>query len=249
MQEIIITSLPQYIESLGNINQGKRAIYRGQRRNRPLLPKLARLRTYLPLLQAEQAMLSDFKARSLPLLNVTPTNDFDWLALMQHYGLATRLLDWSVNPLAALWFTVRRTPVDEQPGVVWLFQPRSSDYLIPAELERAFNINQTRLFQPKVITPRIGSQWGWFTAHYFRADQEQFVSLESDPTYSPRLSKLLIPPDKFALIRFQLDRLGMNSAMLFPDLEGLCEHIEWLYSALGDEEGYDNEKVFIFEDL
>lgn len=98
------------------------------------------------------------------------------------------------------------------------------------------------------MTERIKAQWGWFTAHYFDVETGSFAALNTDLAYIPRLTKLIIPPDKFALFRFQLDRLGVNSAQLFPDLEGLCTHIEWLYTNLIDEtenEKYELQKVFL----
>jgi hypothetical protein len=246
---ITIDSISQFVECLGEINRGKRAIYRGQRRERPLLPKLARLNTPIPLLEAEQGMLDDFKGLSVSLINKQPESDWDWLALMQHHGLATRLLDWSVNPLVALWFAVNKPPAESQPGIFWMFRPDNQDYFIPSKEDNPFALNQTRVFKPKAVTKRIGigSQLGWFTAHHFNSELKQFVSLEKDPVYYPRLTKLIIPLEKFAQIRFQLDRLGVNAAMIFPDLDGLCAHIEWFYSNLADENDSSLQKIFIFE--
>ncbi|PIG91697.1 FRG domain-containing protein [Gloeocapsopsis sp. IPPAS B-1203] len=249
MQEIIVNSVPEFVECLGDVNRGKRALYRGQRRDLHLLPKIARLSTTLPVLEAEQAMLNNFKLLSVPYLKEKPANDWEWLAIMQHHGLATRLLDWSVIPLAALWFTVCKPPAENQHGVIWLFQPNSEDYISTFKHEVPFQINKISLLQPRLITERIKAQWGWFTAHYFDVDTEKFAALDTEAAYISRLTKLIIPPEKFALFRFQLDRLGVNSAELFPDLEGLCAHLEWLYTNLADEthgsEKYDLQKVFM----
>lgn len=245
MQEVIIGSVSELVERLGDINRGKRALYRGQRRDVPLLPKIARLSTNLPILDAERAMLNDFKHRSVPYLEQQPENDWEWLAIMQHHGLATRLLDWSANPLASLWFTVNKPPAENQHGILWLFQPDSKDYALILKHDDPLKINNIFLVKPRLVTARIGAQLGWFTIHYFAPEKEKFVALEDDPTYIPRLVKLIIPPDKFARIRFDLDRIGVNSATLFPDLDGLCAHIEWEYSKLADETTPDIQKSFM----
>ncbi|MDJ0569273.1 MAG: FRG domain-containing protein [Pleurocapsa sp. MO_192.B19] len=249
MSDIKIDSISQFVERLGEINRGKRAIYRGQRRERPLLPKLARLNTPISLLKAEQAMFDDFKGLSVPLLDKQPESDWGWLSLMQHHGLATRLLDWSVNPLVALWFAVNKPPAESHSGVLWVFQPDNKDYFIPSKEDSPFTLDRTRLVKPKVVTKRIGvgSQLGWFTAHHFNSELEQFIAVEQDPVHRPRLTKLIIPPEKFAQLRFQLDRLGVNAAMIFPDLDGLCAHLEWFYSYLADENDPNLQKTFLFE--
>jgi hypothetical protein len=106
-------------------------IFRGQRRNWELLPKIGRLK--VPNLRDyEYQLMEDFKREALPYIDwpFDYNSPWDWLALAQHHGLPTRLLDWTSNPLAGLWFAVRNTPDKLRcPAVVWVFNPREEDIL------------------------------------------------------------------------------------------------------------------------
>lgn len=144
-------------------------LFRGQREDWPLLPKIARLeyRSGKTVLEAESDMVSSFKRRSLPFLESTPETDFDWLAIAQHFGMATRLLDWTTNPLAALWFAVKKPAINSNDGVVWIFTPALEDH-VSSDNKSPFMIRGTRTYKPKHINRRIVAQNGWFTIHQYK---------------------------------------------------------------------------------
>jgi len=203
-------------------------LFRGQPEDKPLLPKIARnLVPISRVLELEDFLLSEFKRRSRPHLTVVPNKNWDWLALAQHSGMATRLLDWSDNPLAALWFAVNESPPRRSPGVVWMFEVPTQD-IVSAELKTdPRQGHRTKVFQPRHISPSIVAQGGWFTAHKFIEGENKFVPLEKNKTYKNFLTKFEIDADSFRQIEKQLDQFGINAASLFPGLIGLCKYLNW----------------------
>lgn len=231
-KEIEINSLSTLIKYVEDKCQRGFFLFRGQREDKDLLPKIARDgRNSLGemILRLESEMLDEFKRQCLPYLEVTPRYEWDWLALAQHHGMPTRLLDWTENPLAALWFAVKKPPEDDKNGVLWILKiPPNGIEKISNQDSDPFQCNMTKVFRPNHITRRIVAQSGWFTVHKYTREDKCFVPLEVNKNYRSYLRKITIPSVNFARLRIQLNQHGVNNSVLFPDMEGLCKHIEWL---------------------
>lgn len=225
-----IMSLSTLINFVLEKCQDGRYLFRGQREDKPLLPKIARDgRNSMgeQLLKIESQMLEEFKRQCWPYLTINPLNEWDWLALAQHHGMATRVLDWTENPLAALWFAVRKPPGDSKEGIIWVLKVTKFG-VAKINIEDPYKCAITKIFRPNHITPKLVAQTGWFTVHRYQSKEKCFIPLEKNKNYILYLRKLRISPDAFGELRVQLNQVGINNAVMFPEMAGLCTHIEWL---------------------
>jgi hypothetical protein len=208
-------------------------LFRGQSADQPLIPKIARLKSKGALSKIEYLMLKEYERQSLPFRESNIVDDWDLLALAQHHGLPTRLLDWSYSALAALWFCVEHGPKSDdkgaiKDGVVWLLKTKSSDFIEFPTKESPFANHKTRIFRPRVVARRIQAQAGVFTCHKI-IDEGQFVPLNRNIAYSTRLVKINILGAAFNTIQQQLEASGVTALTLFPDLDGLSKHMRIRY--------------------
>jgi hypothetical protein len=163
----------------------------------------------------EQTILRLFKERAVPHLDFTPVTDWEWLAIAQHHGLPIRLLDWTRNPLVAAFFAVDKEHDEE--SVIYAF--KSNKYVNTGKHPDPFAESTVGRFIPRHITPRITAQVGLFTIH--PDPREDFRT-------DPRVTRLVIDHDFRKQLKRILHTYGIHRASLFPDLDGLSMHIEWL---------------------
>jgi hypothetical protein len=245
---IEISTLHGYIEYINEekdkeekIGNGSDFIFRGQKQNWDLKPKLVRLNLRGELKKIEDLILAEFERTSMPLSEFQPKDKWELIALAQHHGLPTRLLDWTYSAFVALWFAVKDTAPkvekDQEYGVVWILKTKPSDFKNKNDLP--FTNNDTKIFRPNVISRRISAQSGAFTVHEFIKNnptpEDAVVMLDTHSDFKDRLIKIKIPHKNFPDLRNKLNIAGINSSTVFPDIDGLCKHLEWCFTHDSDE--------------
>jgi hypothetical protein len=131
--EVKIESLGEYIEEIIRLKVGAGdkeyfQWYRGHADiSWELIPKVQRgyFENDEELFRKERFFTNDFQARASIINFPKPQlNEYaNWLTLMQHYGLPTRLLDWSRSPLIALYFAVSDKNACERDACIWILTP------------------------------------------------------------------------------------------------------------------------------
>jgi hypothetical protein len=225
--------------------------FRGERDERwPLYSSLSRYLQGFRIAPAawpeqERRIIRIFKRKAHQFLEKPPEldDDFQWLALMQHHGAPTRLIDFTWSPYVAAFFALERTLGD---GVVWAIDPAKVD--------------SSRNFKPARTDPRTA---GNFQRYYLKGNR-RFIWMGEPHTMNQRLiaqsgtfavpGVLDVPVEdilsdsenimaKFVMAQAvrdtgmrELYRMNITYATLFPGLDGLARstayelEFHWAYN-------------------
>lgn len=226
MVEIRIDSFEQYHrEAVFQFSLG--ALYRGVSKvGYELIPSVGR---YLPdfvkngkdkskLLDHERFALEIFEKDSARFLPSLVSDPWELIVLAQHHGLPTRLLDWSHNPLVALFFAVQSN--DESDAAVYALEAGVVlDVMDTKELgKHPLELQDTRQFVPNSSSPRVFAQSSVFTVH----------SEPTEPWTVSGMKKFIIPKELKMQLRGVLYKYGISSKKLFPGLDGVGSTIRYL---------------------
>jgi hypothetical protein len=245
-----------WIEDLGRFRS--RFAFRGLADARcPLATTLIRLGgDYASL---EKHLLRNF--RKYAHRNVVQRDSiWHWLSVAQHYGLPTRLMDWTYSPFAALHFATADIKSFDRDGAIWGANYLLTHQLVPGRLRERLDREGANVFTVEMLSEEVRSLAELDSlcplpfALFFEppsiddriVNQFAFFSVISDPTVAmdawlgtrPELCRrILIPAALKWEIRDKLDQSNITERVLFPGLEGLTAWLKRHYSPRSDRLG------------
>jgi hypothetical protein len=200
----------------------------------------------------EEHVLRNFIRYSRPHLTSASVNEWELLVLAQHHGLPTRLLDWSYSPLVAAHFATVNGKRDSD-RVVWRLDWQTVHRrfglpelaLLIEDIQRLFGEDEpftpwkliragkaardfACMIEPPSLDSRIEAQCAVFSLCSDK--RRSLADFLTDYGLADALTRFIIPAAEVARVRDQLDLVGMDERLTFPDLDGVAAKIRRYYS-------------------
>lgn len=202
---------------------GKKVLFRGQAAQGNLLPNIARVDRRINTTALEIKMLEQFKLLGSNMLSHKDDDEWNLIIKAQHHGLKTRCLDWTTNPLVALWFACSEN--NDRDCYVYMLV---ADKVASADLSKSpFEQSHICIHQPLFESKRVIAQNGWVTIHNYEqyAVGGEFIPLEHCDNETFQISEFIFPAQIKLDIIASLNRCGINHSSIYPDLDGISKHI------------------------
>ena len=184
-------------------------------------------------------VFKEWADRAIAYSDRFPQNQWEQLALAQHYGLATRLLDWTTNPLVALFFAVLEE--NNEHGAVYIYYAGHRQIDPAVDEFWSFNSDalkpQVIVYRPRPIDRRMVQQCAVFTYHPsplhaivpIQERPEKKFGFTGSSRFGTDLMTIVVENTCKETLRRELATLGITRESLFPDLEGLSAELNHSY--------------------
>ncbi len=233
--------LRQMVDGAGEPEIQRSYVYRGQANANWHLHSAAARRIIAPastlredevaefeqaLINCQNDLIADFRNRRFDMRDGMPLSELEILAVLQHLGAATALLDFTRNPLVALWFACEH---EDQDGRVYKVDAVSNPYVgVGSEHRQTFGEILAQLVPPLHLLAWNPPAMADAQA---RTVAQQSVLLLGKPRTAAELSvpkerivgTVLIPKASKAQLRADLASIGVDESALFPDVHGFAE--------------------------
>jgi len=235
-------------------------VFRGTTMDWPLTPSLHRMGHGKDLIfKIEKALIRNFRKYARDGLDGA-ASEWKWLAIAQHHGLPTRLLDWTFSPFVALHFATDRMDHMGADGVIWMVDFIKSRRFLPAPLKEdlhkdfawGFTVDMLEsrfhrisaleemkgdahefvlFFEPPSLDQRIVNQFGLFSLlNRPHADMNAWLATREREALG--LARRVIVPAKLKWeARDKLDQMNLTERVIYPGLDGLSQWLKRWYSA------------------
>jgi hypothetical protein len=197
--------------------------------------------------ELEKDLALIFEQRSPPFVTQNFRDEWDKLFFMQHYGIPTRLLDWTESPFIALYFALANCDRNKNgspahDAVFWMLDPASWNQSALSDISYSGGVlntdkEQVKSYSPDTSleerknlpimvhgthnSPRIVAQRGMF-ALFGKSTSSMEVSYENNEFVSGALKRIIIKKGRRDKIAQALFRKGISDSTIYPDLQGLA---------------------------
>jgi hypothetical protein len=178
---------------------------------------------------------------------------WNWMAVAQHHGAPTRLLDWSFSPFIAMHFATQHVDEFDRDGVVWMVDFSRTNALLPERLTAIMDDEGTPVFTAEMLARAAETPWG-----FDQLSSDEFVVFFEPPSLDDRIvnqsalfalksrpstgldtwlaehpdvfRRIIIPAELKWEVRDKLDQANVTERVLFPGLDGLSRWLTRYYT-------------------